>query len=149
MGQMVVLYFIHEVCIVDEVIFTISQCWGRIKHSKSIHLGTAYSSSSARMEIPFLKWDGGSRMTLGMGIKYFNSSGYKKCRERTWSICPKTLLGTCCLLYLEQSLWLLDGRPLHPFLSFEPEGNFHLPPVFFQGHLSLNLLQKFQAKRLL
>lgn len=56
---------------------------------KSIHLGTAYSGSWAQMEIPFLNWDGGSLMTLGMGIKYFNSSGYKKCRERTRSMCPK------------------------------------------------------------
>lgn len=34
------------------------------------------------MEIPFLKWDGGSLMTLGMGIKHFNSSGYKKVERK-------------------------------------------------------------------
>lgn len=61
----------------------------KLLHYTSIHLGTAYSGSRARVEIPFLKWDGGSLMTLGMGIKYLNSSGYKKCTERTSSICPK------------------------------------------------------------
>lgn len=89
----VVLYFIHEVCIVDEVISTTSQCRREWKKTavfhKSVHLGKAYSGSHARMAIPFLKWDRGSLMTLGMGIKYFNSSGYNKWREWTTSICPQ------------------------------------------------------------
>lgn len=74
---------------------------------------------------------GGSLMTLGMGIKYFNSSGYKKSREKDQEHVSKTLLGTCCLLYLEQSSWLLGWKAPAPFPSFSARREFHLPPVFF------------------
>lgn len=54
-----------------------------------------------------------------------------KSEEKDQEHVSKPLLGTCCLLYLEQSLWLLDGRPLHLFLSFQPEGNFISLQCFF------------------
>lgn len=36
----------------------------------------------------------------------------------------KTLLGTCCLLYVEQSSWLLEWKATTPFTWFTAEGNF-------------------------
>lgn len=97
----------------------------------------------------FWNGTGGVWWHLAWELSTLIALAIKSVEKRTRSMCPKTLLGTCCLLYLEQSSWLLDGRPLHLSLSFQPEGNFISLQFFFQGHLSLSILQKFQAKRLL
>lgn len=39
----------------------------------------------------------------------------------------KTLLGTCCLLYVEQSSGLLEWKATTPFTWFTAEGNFISP----------------------
>lgn len=74
------VYFIYEVCIIDEVIFTVMQCWQRnccILHDCS----PWHCIRSLVVEIPFFKWDGGSLMTLAVafGTETFGNR----------SICPK------------------------------------------------------------
>lgn len=59
----------------------------------------------------------------------------------------QTLLGACCLLYLAQNSWLFDGRPLHLFLSFQPEGNFiSLQFFLFKDICHWTLYKSFKAR---
>lgn len=120
-----VLYFIHEVCIVDEVIFTILQSWETMKCCKLLHFTYLFTLTlhtvvrEHEWRYHFWNGTGGVWWHLAWELMYFNSSGYKKW-TRTRSICP--LLGTCCLLYPEQSLWLLDGGPCTLSLVFNQKG---------------------------
>lgn len=87
-----------------------------------------------------------------MGNDCSNNPDYKKSkRGMTNNTCPKWLWGTCCLYVLCRPLALL-GRGCTPILntflfSFCQEGiSVAYTQVYFQGHLSLNILQKSKAK---
>lgn len=119
--------------------------WIAAAFYKCVHLGTAYSGSRARMALPFLKWGRGSLMTLGMGIKCFNSSGYKKWRERTKSICPKHF-GNMLSFVSRTELVAFGREATATSPSFAARREFHLPPVFTKDICHWTFCKGFRPK---
>lgn len=129
MGKKVVVYFIHEVCIVDEVIFCHPTVrWALENCCIFTRLFTlALHTPAHKQGWRYHFWNGtggGVWWHLAWELSTLIALAKKKSVEKGPKHTSKTLLGTCCLLYLEQSVWLLDWRPLHLFLSVQPEGNF-------------------------
>lgn len=96
----------------------------------------------------FWNGTGGFWRHLAWELMYFNSSGYKKSGLGPGAYVQNTF-GNMLSFVSRTELVALGWKALHLFLSLQPEGNFISLQFFFQGHLSLNGLQKCQAKRLL